>query len=456
MSRQNSETVAVTFFDVAACFSEEEWKLLHEWQKELYHNVMKEIHQVLVSLGPLIATNIFSLKAKEKEDLFTEDHQDPERRQQGDDCANIGHEIPIPIIECSIKEEMETYPMACVKTKKKQNVHCHSGLSFVAAESEAGFMDERKSSTILDSDCVLLEPEESTKGDENILNLNSILHPVASICIKAEDNTGSMDYQDTARNRKECVTNAIDTKLAANSIPQQQLCFWEETSASKQYGRSKSPTLDIIDYHQRNQSESLYASPEYNSSFKRRPKLPKSKHTLLGKKPPYICTEYLNPLQKTQTAWENYICSLCRSFFTRSRNNITHQQNNNSEQHNICDKCEILIKTKNKHIDGDERPFKCTECGKNFRKSQTLIIHQRVHTGEKPYPCSKCEKHFRQLAHLVKHQRMHLGEKPYICNICERRFIDSSHLKRHQKIHTRIPRVVVDSMEEDGNHNMNS
>ncbi|XP_069092983.1 putative zinc finger protein 735 isoform X2 [Pleurodeles waltl] len=429
MSQKNSETVAVTFFDVAACFSEEEWKLLHEWQKELYKNVMKEIHQALVSL------------AKEKEDACAKDHLDPERMQQGDHSAR--HENPIPIIESNIKEEMETYPMACVKTKKKENVHCSSGLSLVAAESETGFMDKGKSSIILDSDCVLLDPKEITKGDENMLNLSPTLYPVASVCIKVEDKACSMDYQNSARNRKECVTNAIDTKSTANSITQQQLCFWEEASASKQYGRSKSPTSDSTDYHQSNQSDSLYTSIEYHSSFNRKPKPTKSKRTLIGKKP-YTCTEYLNPLQKPQTLLENYICSQCGSWFSQSRNNVAHQQINNREQHNICSECEkSLPKSKKKHTDWEERPYKCTECGKSFRKSQTLMIHQRVHTGEKPYPCSKCGKHFRQLAHLVKHQRMHLGEKPYICNICERRFIDSSHLKRHQKIHTRIPRVAI-------------
>ncbi|KAJ1190671.1 hypothetical protein NDU88_007408 [Pleurodeles waltl] len=57
----------VAFHEAPSCFSEEEWKLLQEWQKELYGNVMKEIHQALISLGPLITTTVFSLRAKEKQ-----------------------------------------------------------------------------------------------------------------------------------------------------------------------------------------------------------------------------------------------------------------------------------------------------------------------------------------------------------------------------------------------------
>ncbi|XP_078511867.1 uncharacterized protein LOC144770922 isoform X4 [Lissotriton helveticus] len=57
---------AVSFHDVSAYFSEDEWKHLKQWQKTLYRNVMKEIHQALVSLGPLIENTVISLSNKEK------------------------------------------------------------------------------------------------------------------------------------------------------------------------------------------------------------------------------------------------------------------------------------------------------------------------------------------------------------------------------------------------------
>ncbi|XP_069083346.1 zinc finger protein 282-like isoform X4 [Pleurodeles waltl] len=63
-------------FDVSTCFSKEEWKLLHEWQRDLYRSVMKEIHQALMSLGPLITHTVFSLKASEKEELCFSDNQE--------------------------------------------------------------------------------------------------------------------------------------------------------------------------------------------------------------------------------------------------------------------------------------------------------------------------------------------------------------------------------------------
>ncbi|KAJ1204762.1 hypothetical protein NDU88_000200 [Pleurodeles waltl] len=109
----------VTFQDVAACFSEEEWKLLHEWQKELYTNVMKEIHQALASLGPLIAASVFSLSTKEKDDVCPMDYRSPARRHNNDHS-------PSPLIAASVfslstKEKDDVCPMDYRSPERRHN-----------------------------------------------------------------------------------------------------------------------------------------------------------------------------------------------------------------------------------------------------------------------------------------------------------------------------------------------
>ncbi|KAJ1081582.1 hypothetical protein NDU88_001761 [Pleurodeles waltl] len=66
--------VSITFKDVAACFSEDEWALLEEWQKELFRHVMMEIHGVLNSLGYGIANPCTVFKIKTEEDPNSWDH----------------------------------------------------------------------------------------------------------------------------------------------------------------------------------------------------------------------------------------------------------------------------------------------------------------------------------------------------------------------------------------------
>ncbi|XP_040282888.1 uncharacterized protein LOC120997051 [Bufo bufo] len=57
----------VTFHDVAAYFSAKEWGGLEEWQKELYKNVMREIHAALEGMGYKIVNGDVLLKIKEEE-----------------------------------------------------------------------------------------------------------------------------------------------------------------------------------------------------------------------------------------------------------------------------------------------------------------------------------------------------------------------------------------------------
>ncbi|KAM9316324.1 uncharacterized protein PAF06_007326 [Gastrophryne carolinensis] len=58
---------SVTFHDVAASFSSEEWNSLQDWQKDLYKNVMREIHTALETMGYKIVNADVLLKIKDEE-----------------------------------------------------------------------------------------------------------------------------------------------------------------------------------------------------------------------------------------------------------------------------------------------------------------------------------------------------------------------------------------------------
>ncbi|XP_074153368.1 zinc finger protein 30 homolog isoform X6 [Sminthopsis crassicaudata] len=87
-----------------------------------------------------------------------------------------------------------------------------------------------------------------------------------------------------------------------------------------------------------------------------------------------------------------------------------------------CDFVRNEIQATHEKLHNSEKPNKCNQCGKSFKKKQSLTLHQRIHTGEKLYECNLCEKTFRERGQLTVHQRIHTGEKPYECNHCGKTF----------------------------------
>ena len=81
--------------------------------------------------------------------------------------------------------------------------------------------------------------------------------------------------------------------------------------------------------------------------------------------------------------------------------------------------------------------YDCARCDKRFASTATLAKHLQVHAEVRPYRCTVCDIGFKLKVHLKKHNLYrHSEEYPCECSICGKRFKDSSAVRLHERIHS--------------------
>ena len=109
-------------------------------------------------------------------------------------------------------------------------------------------------------------------------------------------------------------------------------------------------------------------------------------------------------------------CDKCGKVFGNKEKLNTHYQTVHEKRTcQICGK-DIPIKKHSYHMlsvhtKPEDRPHKCTTCGKGFIFPDKLEEHYNVHTGAKPFKCKYCPKAYGSIGTRSMHQKSHLGIK---------------------------------------------
>ncbi|XP_045705282.1 zinc finger protein 547-like isoform X4 [Phyllostomus hastatus] len=402
----------VVFEDVAVHFSQEEWGLLNEAQRRLYHSVMLENLALLSSVG-----------------CWPGAQEEEAPSGQGDSAH--GSQVRGPSQDPSTQKS-HSWEMCGLLLKdilhldKQDRTHPDQGLYSCGGKNQHHNQQTGKKLSRPDKaspsfvENYGVHMTERTLSCRETASTSHFQQQASHSMGKPHRDTAGREIFQNEPNDYQCTHcgNAFLYKHVL--VDHEKVNTREKPYEHRDFGETRKSHLD---QHQKVHTEaSFYEHSEYGVFFTQ--------------------VSCLNDHQRIHTKPGPFGCSQCGKAFLTLSQLIGHQKVHSEERPYICSECGKLFgnhSTLIRHQRGHtgERPYECSECGKCFGNHSTLILHQRVHTGERPYECSECGKTFTRKHILVQHLKIHSGEKPFECRECGKAFSRKDKAVEHQKIHTR-------------------
>ncbi|CAH2245379.1 zinc finger 883-like [Pelobates cultripes] len=428
---QASQRACITFSDVAASFSEDEWEVLEQWQRDLYSNVMQEIHTILLDLGYHIKNSKILFRIVREDDPSSRVHRE---------CGTLVEGVA-PDILLQINYQGKAVNTSELDDSDEGSIEVKSERVYQKIKVE----DELDDDLMCDSQT--REPSPVCEVAQLPQDLE-VKHELNVIVSEPDDVINPRTPAEEISAWKPIEVRVESRSPSSGDTPEPTRR--DRIRRRKGIARKMKPVAALHDSDQNKQTE-----PKANEI----PRVPclfsqcESSFTNLKMTYPpadvsgdYSYTAFAegfveeSPISFQQRGQTFIICSVCGKTFCNNSSFQVHMRTHTGERPYKCTNCEkSFIRSSHLKIHlrthTGERPYKCSECEKSFRDNSSFARHQRIHTGEKPYQCGTCGKYFRKKSNLKDHQRTHTGERPYKCKHCDKSFHQKSNLRVHEKNH---------------------
>ncbi|XP_008854287.1 zinc finger protein 419 [Nannospalax galili] len=349
----------VTFKDVAICFSREEWTLLSDSQKFLYHSVMLENFKLMASVG-----------------LIPPGTHEITQLQSWKEPVIPARGIMTPAMWTGYWNGAKAEQAALEQTALEQTLSTGKEMSTSLHQQQKLRSAEKP-----------LKTEEGRipvmKSTRNHLSETSLQSKCSGMYLQTSSHLG--DWMTHGGDQPPRSTKSAEAIPTANRD-------YKCSDSDKTF--SQNP---VLVQHQR-----LY----------RREKKP-FKCSECGKA--FSRNAHLLRHYNVHTKVKRFKCSECGKAFWRNCSLVEHQTVHTGEKPYKCSECGKLF-SKNCHLVHHQhahfrsKPFKCNQCGRFFTWHSNLIRHERAHSEPKHYECRECGKVFRYSSGLSRHRKIHFDK----------------------------------------------